>query len=53
MAAGERTQSPRGTPVADHVVAIERDAWRCPVEVEIDGLDPCLPLFGVEGATHV
>ena len=53
VAVRERTQSPRGTPVTDHVVAIGRDAWRCPVEVEIDGLDPCLPLFGVEGATHV
>jgi RimJ/RimL family protein N-acetyltransferase len=44
--AGTRTQSPRGEPVADHVVALDRDAWHCPVEVEIEGLEPCLPLFG-------
>ncbi len=42
-----RTQSPRGMPVPDHVVALERDAWRCPIRVEIENLDPCLPLFGV------
>jgi RimJ/RimL family protein N-acetyltransferase len=52
VAVSERTQSPRGTPVADHVVAVERDAWRCPVEVEIGGLGPCLPLFGVEHAAR-
>lgn len=47
--AGTRTQSPRGAPVADHVVALERAAWRCPLPVEIEGLEPCLPLFGVSG----
>ncbi len=40
-----RTQSPRGEPVADHVVAIERRDWRSPVAVEIAGVEPCLPLF--------
>jgi RimJ/RimL family protein N-acetyltransferase len=49
--AGTRTQSPRGEPVADHVVAIERTDWRSPVEVEIEGLEPCLPLFGVSEAS--
>jgi RimJ/RimL family protein N-acetyltransferase len=47
---GVRTQTPRGEPVADHVVAIEREVWSCPVPVEIEGLEPCLPLFGVSGA---
>jgi RimJ/RimL family protein N-acetyltransferase len=44
--AGVRTQAPRGEPIADHVVAIEREAWNCPVSVDVDGLEPCLPLFG-------
>jgi RimJ/RimL family protein N-acetyltransferase len=48
--AGVRTQSPRGTPVADHVVAVERGAWSSPVGVEIRGLEPCLPLFGFSEA---
>jgi RimJ/RimL family protein N-acetyltransferase len=47
--AGLRTQSPRGIPVTDHVVAIDRSAWRCPVPVEIEGVEPCLPLFGAHG----
>jgi RimJ/RimL family protein N-acetyltransferase len=45
-----RTQSPRGEPIADHVVVIEREVWSCPVRVEIEGLEPCLPLFGVGSA---
>ena len=40
-------KSPRGTPVVEHGVAIERTAWRCPIAVQIEGLVPCLPLFGV------
>lgn len=40
-------KSPRGTPVVEHGVEIERDAWRCPVPVTIEGLEPCLPLFGL------
>jgi RimJ/RimL family protein N-acetyltransferase len=50
VAIGEREQSPRGTPVADHVVAVEREVWSCPVPVEIEGLESCLPLFGISGA---
>jgi RimJ/RimL family protein N-acetyltransferase len=42
---GER--SPRGVPVVEHGVAIRRDAWVTPVQVTIEGLEPCLPLFGV------
>ena len=41
-----RTQSPRGEPVREHVVRVARRDWRCPVTVEIEGLEPCLPLFG-------
>jgi RimJ/RimL family protein N-acetyltransferase len=40
-------KSPRGVPVVEHGVVIERDAWRCPVPVTIEGLEPCLPLFGL------
>jgi RimJ/RimL family protein N-acetyltransferase len=39
--------SPRGAPVPAHDVRITREAWVSPVEVEIEGLEPCLPLFGV------
>jgi RimJ/RimL family protein N-acetyltransferase len=41
------TKSPRGHPVPEHGVEIERANWHCPVAVEIEDLDPCLPLFGV------
>jgi hypothetical protein len=37
----------RGVPVREYGVAIERGAWVCPVPVTIEGLEPCLPLFGV------
>ncbi len=48
-AIGEK--SPRGTPVVEHGVEIELGAWRCPIAVEIDGLEPCLALFGVSEAS--
>ena len=35
--------------IAQHDVAIERERWRSPVPVEIDGLEACLPLFGLAG----
>lgn len=41
------TKSPRGVPVVEHRMAIARHTWRCPMQVAIDGLAPCLPLFGV------
>jgi RimJ/RimL family protein N-acetyltransferase len=41
------SQSPRGTPVVEHGVAIERRDWVCPIPVTIERLEPCLPLFGV------
>jgi RimJ/RimL family protein N-acetyltransferase len=44
---GIGTKSPRGYPVPEHGVEIERAAWHCPMPVEIAGLEPCLPLFGL------
>jgi RimJ/RimL family protein N-acetyltransferase len=41
--------APRGIPVRHHDVRLVRDDWRCPFEVEVSGLAPALPLFGVEG----
>jgi RimJ/RimL family protein N-acetyltransferase len=43
-AVGEK--SPRGTPVAEHGVAVERRDWVCPIPVTIERLEACLPLFG-------
>ena len=45
--AGVRTERPRGEPVVAHQVQLRRADWRCPIPVQIDGLDDCLPLFGV------
>lgn len=42
---GRSMQSPRGTPVVSHDVSISREEWHCPIEVEIEGLESCLPLF--------
>jgi RimJ/RimL family protein N-acetyltransferase len=42
---GRSSQSPRGRPVVSHDVSISREVWRCPVPVEIEGLESCLPLF--------
>jgi hypothetical protein len=35
--------------VVEHGVEIDRAAWRCPIAVEIEGLEPCLLLFGLSG----
>jgi hypothetical protein len=43
----EDTVSPRGEHVAQLNYRLERDEWRCPVPVEIAGLEPCRPLFRV------
>lgn len=43
--------SPRGVPVPAHDVRITREAWVCPIEVTIEGLEPCLPLFGATPPT--
>lgn len=43
---GTGTVSPRGEPVVRHELRLEGSAWTCPVAVELDGVEPCLPLFG-------
>jgi RimJ/RimL family protein N-acetyltransferase len=40
------SKSPRGVPVPEHEVRIAHDRWVSPVEVTIERLEPCLPLFG-------
>jgi RimJ/RimL family protein N-acetyltransferase len=45
--AGEDTAAPRGVPVRNTKFKLERARWRSPVAVEIAGLEPCLPLFGL------
>jgi RimJ/RimL family protein N-acetyltransferase len=48
---GKHTIAPRGEPVAHDDLRLERGDWRAPVRVEIEGLEPCLPLFGAANAT--
>jgi RimJ/RimL family protein N-acetyltransferase len=43
----EDTVSPRGEPVPHRNYRLAREDWRSPVSVEIEGLEPALPLFGV------
>lgn len=43
---GTRTMLSRGEPAAHYDYRLERGSWRSPVEVEIAGLEPALPLFG-------
>ncbi len=38
---------PRGVPVPHHDLRLERADWDPPFPVEITGLEPALPLFGV------
>jgi RimJ/RimL family protein N-acetyltransferase len=39
----------RGVPIVGRRLRLDRDTWKStrPVPVEIDGLAPCLPMFGV------
>jgi RimJ/RimL family protein N-acetyltransferase len=48
---GTSTIAPRGEPVQKYDLRIEREEWSSPFPVEIEGVDPCLPLFGVSGAS--
>jgi hypothetical protein len=43
---GTGTRSPRGTPVREHELRLDRERWRG-ADVELAGLEPLLPLFGV------
>jgi RimJ/RimL family protein N-acetyltransferase len=47
--AGEGEASPRGVPVRQRHFRLERETWqvRERIPVEIVGLEPCLPLFGL------
>jgi RimJ/RimL family protein N-acetyltransferase len=47
VVAGETTAAPRGVPVRQLNFRLERADWRPPFDVEIAGLEPCLPLFGL------
>ncbi len=47
---GESTISPRGTPVPHLDYRLEAVDWRCPFRVELEALEPALPLFGVSAA---
>ena len=42
---GHGEVSPRGTPVPHLDLRIEREDWRSPIPVEIEGLAPCRHLF--------
>jgi RimJ/RimL family protein N-acetyltransferase len=46
---GRDTVAPRGVAVGHAKVELRREHWRPPVPVEIEGLEPCLPLFGLSG----
>jgi RimJ/RimL family protein N-acetyltransferase len=45
--AGETVASPRGVPVRQTNLHLPRERWQPRFAVEIDGLEPCLPLFGI------
>ena len=44
---GTKEIAPRGKPVTNTLLRMERTDWHMPFPVEIEGLGPCLPLFGV------
>jgi RimJ/RimL family protein N-acetyltransferase len=44
---GRETMSPRGVPKPHLLLRLERSEWRgAPFPVELEGVEPCLPLFG-------
>jgi RimJ/RimL family protein N-acetyltransferase len=45
---GRSTVAPRGVLVGHADLEVRREDWRPPVPVDIEGLEPCLPLFGAE-----
>jgi RimJ/RimL family protein N-acetyltransferase len=44
---GRSTVAPRGGEVGHADLELRREHWRPPFPVEIEGLAPCLPLFGL------
>jgi RimJ/RimL family protein N-acetyltransferase len=47
---GSSTVTPRGEAVGHADLELRREEWRPPVHVAIEGLEPCLPLFGARRA---
>jgi RimJ/RimL family protein N-acetyltransferase len=43
---GTTEAAPRGEPVIQFDYRLERDEWRCPIDVRIEALEPALALFG-------
>jgi RimJ/RimL family protein N-acetyltransferase len=43
---GTREIAPRGEPVLHYDYRLERPEFRCPIPVEIHGVEPALALFG-------
>jgi RimJ/RimL family protein N-acetyltransferase len=48
---GTSVIAPRGEPVSKHDLRLEREDWKPPIAVEIEGAEACLPLFGVSAAS--
>jgi RimJ/RimL family protein N-acetyltransferase len=46
---GRGTVAPRGVALGHADVELRREDWQPPFPVEIEGLEPCLPLFGLSG----
>jgi RimJ/RimL family protein N-acetyltransferase len=46
---GRDTVAPRGVAIEHAKLELRREDWQPPFRVEIEGLDPCLPLFGLSG----
>jgi RimJ/RimL family protein N-acetyltransferase len=46
---GRSTVAPRGEEVGHADLELRREDWQPPFPVEIEGLEPCLPLFGLSG----
>jgi hypothetical protein len=45
---GTHVLRPRGEPVVHHDLVLERAHWRGPLAVELEGVRPCLALFGAD-----
>jgi RimJ/RimL family protein N-acetyltransferase len=44
---GQTLVAPRGTPIVEHRFRLQRDEWRRDfMRVEIEGLEPCIAMFG-------
>jgi len=45
---GHSSVAPRGEPVGHANLELRREAWQPPFAIEIEGLEPCLALFGAQ-----